>query len=110
MTPVGGGGGRETPDGGGENPPVRRLSEWDADRLTSLAEEFGTPLYVIDTDRVRENCARLRAAFPDAEVRYAVKAHTGRAVLAATREAGLAAECASAGEVERALAAGYDGS
>jgi diaminopimelate decarboxylase len=103
MTPAGGGGGEA-------DPRIRRLSEWDGDELLALAEEHGTPLYVVDLDRVRENCARLDAAFPDAEVRYALKAHTGRAVLETVREAGLAAECASAGEVERALAAGYDGS
>jgi len=64
---------------------------------------------VQDLDRVRENSERLREAFPDADVRYAVKAHTGRAVLEAVREAGLDAECASAGEVDRALAAGFGG-
>ncbi|SFR46633.1 diaminopimelate decarboxylase [Halogeometricum limi] len=92
-----------------ENPQIRRLSEWDESELAALAEEYGTPLYVIDRDRVRENCARLLDAFPDEEVRYAVKAHTGRAVLETVRDVGLAAECASAGEVERALAAGYEG-
>ncbi|RLM71156.1 diaminopimelate decarboxylase [Halorubrum sp. Atlit-8R] len=93
-----------------ENPQVRRVSDWDADRLRDLAAEHETPLYVQDLDRVRENCERLLAAFPDADVRYAVKAHTGRAVLEAVRDAGLDAECASAGEVDRALAAGFDGS
>ncbi|TKX56513.1 diaminopimelate decarboxylase [Halorubrum sp. SS7] len=93
-----------------ENSPVRRVSDWDADRLRDLAAEHETPLYVQDIDRVRENCERLLAAFPDADVRYAVKAHTGRAVLEAVRDAGLDAECASAGEVDRALAAGFDGS
>ena len=91
------------------DPPVRRVSDWDADRLHGLAADHETPLYVQDLDRVRENCGRLRDAFPDADVRYAVKAHTGRAVLAAVREAGLDAECASAGEVDRALAAGFAG-
>jgi len=91
------------------NPPVRRVTDWDADRLRGLATEHGTPLYVQDLDRVRENCERLRDAFPDADVRYAVKAHTGRAVLEAVREAGLDAECASAGELDRALAAGFGG-
>ncbi|WP_423996966.1 diaminopimelate decarboxylase [Halorubrum trapanicum] len=93
-----------------ENPPVRRVSDWDAERLRGLAAEYDTPLYVQDLDRVRENCERLLAAFPDADVRYAVKAHTGRAVLEAVRDAGLDAECASAGEVDRALAAGFGGS
>jgi len=89
-------------------PAVRRLADWSAADLRDLAAEYDTPLYVTDLDRVRENAARLRAAFPDADVRYAVKAHTGRAVLEAVREAGLGAECASAGEVVRALDAGFE--
>lgn len=92
-----------------DNPLVRRVADWNAETLHELAAAYDTPLYVVDTDRVRENCERLRAAFPDADVRYAVKAHTGRAVLNAVRQAGLEAECASAGEVDRALAAGFPG-
>jgi diaminopimelate decarboxylase len=92
-----------------DNPDIRRLADWDAETLDALADEHGTPLYVIDLDRVCENCERLRDAFSTEEVRYAVKAHTGRAVLETVREAGLAAECASAGEVMRALDAGYMG-
>ncbi|EMA69754.1 diaminopimelate decarboxylase [Halorubrum aidingense JCM 13560] len=91
------------------NPSVRRVSDWDAGSLHELATDHETPLYVQDLDRVRENCERLRDAFPNADVRYAVKAHTGRAVLEAVRDAGLDAECASAGEVDRALAAGFGG-
>jgi diaminopimelate decarboxylase len=93
----------------GDNPAVRRLADWDADRLRELADDHGTPLYVIDLDRVRQNAARLESAFPDADRRYAVKAHSGNAVLDTIRETGLDAECASAGEVKRALDAGFSG-
>lgn len=64
-----------------ENPPVRRLSDWSPKRLRALAGEHGTPLYVLDPDRGRENAARLREAFPEADVSYALKANTkiGRA-------------------------------
>ncbi|RRJ29103.1 diaminopimelate decarboxylase, partial [Halocatena pleomorpha] len=85
------------------NPPVRRLADWSADRLRDLADEYGTPLYVLDPDRVRENADRLRAAFPETEVSYALKANTTRAVLEAVEQCGLGAECASAGEVQRAI-------
>ncbi|WP_338739529.1 diaminopimelate decarboxylase [Haloplanus salilacus] len=100
---------------GPTGPAVRRLADWTAPDLRGLAAEHGTPLYVTDLDRVRENAIRLRRAFDagdedgDADVRYAVKAHTGRAVLRTVREAGLGAECASAGEVVRALDAGFEG-
>jgi len=96
-------------DAGGVGPAVRRLADWSAADLRDLADEYGTPLYVTDLDRVRENATRLRVAFDREDVRYAVKAHTGRAVLRAVREAGLGAECASAGEVVRALDAGFAG-
>ncbi|MFB6089437.1 MAG: diaminopimelate decarboxylase [Halobellus sp.] len=95
--------------GGDGGPAVRRLADWDGEALLALAEEYETPLYVVDLERVEENCARLQAAFPDADVRYAMKAHAGAHVLRTVREAGLDAECASAGEVKRALDAGFPG-
>ncbi len=91
-----------------ESPQVRRLADWDAEHLRAVAGEHGTPTYLLDLDRVRQNAARLQAAFPDAEVAYAVKANAVAPVLATLSDAGLAAECASAGEVSRALAAGFD--
>ncbi|WP_232701056.1 diaminopimelate decarboxylase [Halobacterium wangiae] len=90
------------------NPAVRRLADWSAAELRALADEYGTPLYVQDLDRTRQNFDRVAAAFPDADVHYAVKANAGRAVLRALREAGASAECAAAGEVFRAIEAGYD--
>jgi diaminopimelate decarboxylase len=100
------GAGDPAADGG---PPVRRLADWDADRLAGLAADHDTPLYVLDLDRVRENARRLLAAFPAADVRYAAKAHTGRPVLRSLYDEGLGIECASAGEVVRALDAGVPG-
>jgi diaminopimelate decarboxylase len=92
-----------------ETPAVRRLRDWPGERLRSLAEEYGTPLYVTDLNRVRENAGRLQAAFDAEAVSYAVKANTTSAVLATLAETGVGAECASAGEVQRALDAGFPG-
>jgi len=94
-----------SPDRDG-NPAVRRLGDWDRERLAALAADHGTPLYVLDPERIRENCRRLRAAFPEAEIQYAAKAHTGRTTLETVHDEGLAVECASAGELRRALDAG----
>jgi diaminopimelate decarboxylase len=91
------------------NPAVRRLDDWDAERLRSLADAHETPLYVIDLERVRENARRLQDAFAEAEISYAVKANTVRPVLEAIEATDVGAECASAGEVQRALDAGFDG-
>ena len=89
-------------------PPVRRLADWDHSRLEALAEEHGTPLYVLDTDRVQANYRRFADAFPGAHVMYAAKAHTGRAVLETLLDAGADIECAARGELQRAIAAGAD--
>ena len=91
-----------------DSPPIRRLADWNHDRLEQLAEEHGTPLYVIDLERVRENYRRFAAAFPDAHVMYAAKAHTGRAVLETLLDVGADIECAAGGELQRAIAAGAD--
>ena len=93
----------------GENPPVRRLDDWNRARLETWATEYGTPLYVLDCDRVRENYDRLADAFPDAEISYAAKANALGVVLETLLEAGASIECASAGEVSRALAVGAPG-
>ncbi|ELY74797.1 diaminopimelate decarboxylase [Natrinema pallidum] len=93
-----------------DSPPVRRLSDWDAAELLALVDDYGTPLYALDLERVRRNYRRLEAAFPDADVLYAVKANALGEVLSTLHEAGAGLECASAGEVQRALAAGALGS
>ncbi|ELZ06731.1 diaminopimelate decarboxylase [Natrialba aegyptia] len=91
-----------------DSPPVRRLADWDHDRLESLAEEYDTPLYVTDLDRIKENYTRFSSAFPDAHVMYAAKAHTGKSVLEAVLEAGGDIECAAWGELKRSIDAGAD--
>jgi diaminopimelate decarboxylase len=112
--------GSEAPERG-TGPAIRRLDDWDTARLTGLADEHGTPLYVLDLDRVRENYRRLLAAFADpperlvgdsdafdgqTDVYYAAKANTARPVLEALADLGDGIECASAGETIRALDAG----
>ncbi|WP_336357823.1 diaminopimelate decarboxylase [Haloarcula sp. CGMCC 1.6347] len=91
-----------------DSPPVRRLADWDHERLAAVAAEHGTPLYVVDLDRVAENYERFAAAFPDAHVMYAAKAHTGQAVLSKLLETGADIECAAWGELQRAIDAGAD--
>jgi diaminopimelate decarboxylase len=91
-----------------DSPPVRRLADWDHDRLSRLAANHGTPLYVVDLDRVARNYERFASAFPDAHVMYAAKAHTGRAVLSKLLSTGADIECAAAGELQRAVQAGAE--
>jgi diaminopimelate decarboxylase len=72
--------------------------------IPDLAREFGTPLYVYDAARIAERIGDL-AAFD--VVRYAQKACSNLAILDLVRRHGCLVDCVSAGEVHRALAAGF---
>ncbi len=72
--------------------------------LIELARRFGTPLYVYDAATIRARVAEL-AGFD--RVRYAQKANPNLAVLRLLRGAGCVVDAVSAGEIERALAAGF---
>lgn len=77
--------------------PVRRL-----------ADEYGTPLWVVDEHDLRERCRRWRAAFADGVVCYAAKAWCTTAILQIVVAEGLWVDVASGGELATALAAGID--
>jgi diaminopimelate decarboxylase len=74
--------------------------------VVDLAREHGTPLYVIDEGRIRSNYRRFAAAFPDADVYYAVKANGNLAVLRVLAQEGAGADVFSDGELYAALLAG----
>ena len=76
-----------------------------ADRLQSLAAEHATPLWVYDAATLRERVARLRMFDT---VRFAQKACSNTHVLRLLRGLGVQVDAVSAGEIARALHAGYD--
>lgn len=75
----------------------------------AVAERFGTPTYLYDLTRVTEQARQLRAAFPEADVRYAVKANANLALLRHLAAEGFGAEALTFGELERCLRAGIPG-
>ena len=77
-----------------------------------LAREYGTPLYVIDTDAVRDRCREYRAAAEkyfgaDALPLYASKSRCYTGMYRLVNEEGLGADCVSGGELYTALRAGF---
>jgi diaminopimelate decarboxylase len=72
----------------------------------SLTQEHGTPLYVLDEDRVRRNFRTFRGAFPDADIYYAAKANWNLAILRILASEGAGADVFSDGELYAALLAG----
>jgi diaminopimelate decarboxylase len=73
--------------------------------LERLAREHGTPLYVYDAGLVRARIAELSGF--DA-IRYAQKANSSGAILALLRRERVLVDAVSAGEIARALNAGYE--
>lgn len=72
--------------------------------VADLARDFGTPTYVYDAARIVRRTADL-SAFD--VIRYAQKANSNLAVLDLCRRHGVLVDAVSAGEIQRALAAGY---
>lgn len=76
--------------------------------VLELAVEFGTPLYVVDTEAVRQRAAEYLEAAAGGHVAFACKANSTLGVLRVIREAGLGADAASEGEWEAARRAGFE--
>ncbi|HEX4897165.1 MAG TPA: hypothetical protein VFV53_02255, partial [Candidatus Limnocylindrales bacterium] len=92
-----------------------RIADRDAE---SLAREHGTPLFVYDLERYRENARRFQAALATTGIpyrlRFAMKANPDRGVLAVFRglgapgsPEGVGIDACSPGEVTRALECGF---
>ncbi len=80
--------------------------------LTSLAEQYGTPLYLYDEERIRECCRiylrAVRRGFGErAHVLYASKAASFIRLYEIMREEGMGIDVVSCGEIYTAMAAGY---
>jgi len=80
--------------------------------LADVAAEFGTPVFVVDEqglrDTAREYVAAFRARHGRTHVHFASKACPCAPVLRVLAEEGMGCDVASAGELAIALAAGFD--
>ena len=79
-----------------------------------LAEEFGTPLYVVDEAAFRQTArsylAAFRARYPRVEVSFAGKVFLCKGICKVVEQEGLGLDVASAGELYTALQAGFPAS
>lgn len=79
---------------------------------TVLASRYGTPLYVMDENRIRANCRRLKQSIDryyngNGMVLYASKAFSCKEIYRVVHSEGLGIDVVSAGELYTALAAGF---
>jgi diaminopimelate decarboxylase len=72
--------------------------------IEKLAREFGTPSYIYDAGKIVERIEDLRQFDT---IRFAQKACSNLAILDLVRRNGVLVDAVSAGEIQRAVAAGY---
>jgi diaminopimelate decarboxylase len=79
------------------------------DYLISLANEYGTPLYVYHAEKIKEQYNKLTTAFrnSDSIFFYACKALTNINILKYICSLGANVDCSSINEVKLALYAGF---
>ncbi|RYZ18825.1 MAG: diaminopimelate decarboxylase [Chitinophagaceae bacterium] len=78
-------------------------------QLVSLAEQFGTPLYVYHAEKIKEQYETLSGAFSQVKARffYACKALTNINILKYINRLGAGLDCVSINEVNLGLRAGF---
>ncbi|NPC93134.1 diaminopimelate decarboxylase [Bacillus sp. WMMC1349] len=79
--------------------------------VLTLAEKYGTPLYVYDVALIRERARKFQKAFQEAglraQVAYASKAFSSVAMIQLAGEEGLSLDVVSGGELFTAIQAGF---
>jgi len=78
-----------------------------------LAKKYGTPLYLLDENKIREKCKVYKEAFkkhfgPGAKPLYASKANCFKRIYEIMKEEEMGVDVVSSGEIYTALKAGYD--
>ena len=78
-----------------------------------LAEKYGTPVYLMDEDKIREKCRAYKAAFSKyfderAIPLYASKANSFKRLYEIMAEEGMGIDVVSSGEIYTAVKAGFD--
>ncbi|HVN45843.1 MAG TPA: type III PLP-dependent enzyme [Steroidobacteraceae bacterium] len=76
--------------------------------IRRLVAQFGSPLVILDCERVRVQLRKLKRALPRVEHHYAVKCMPHPAVIAAVLAEGAALDLATSGEVHLAQRLGVD--
>lgn len=78
-------------------------------QLLSIAEEFGTPVYIYHAEKIEEQYNKLTTAFKNTDVKffYACKALTNINILRYVEFIGANIDCSSINEVKLALHAGF---
>lgn len=85
---------------------LRLAAPYSPAALAALADQFGSPLFVIDCDRLRAQYRALERALPGVELHYALKPLPDRTVVQVLAREGASFDLATNGEVDLVRDAG----
>ncbi|MGH8203838.1 MAG: type III PLP-dependent enzyme [Steroidobacteraceae bacterium] len=85
---------------------LRLAAPYAADQLEALLDQFGSPLFVIDCERIRRQYRALAEALPGVDLHYALKPLPDRTVVQALAREGSWFDLATSGEVDLVRDAG----
>lgn len=91
--------------------PAQNPSHLQAVSLESIANQFGTPVYVYDGEKITNQIKALQHAFSGAplKIKYATKALSNVNILKLVKKAGAGVDAVSIEEVKIGLIAGFSG-
>jgi ornithine decarboxylase len=80
---------------GTEETPVHHIGKARLELLKMLAHEHGTPIFVIDHEKIRENFREFREHMPDVQIYFAVKANSNPEIVKTLYDMGCSFDVAS---------------
>ena len=80
---------------GNDETPVHHIGKARLELLQVLAREHGTPIFVIDHEKIRENYREFREHMPDVQVYFAVKANSNPEIVKTLYDMGCSFDVAS---------------
>ncbi len=87
----------------------RFIDPFEPQHIRRLVREFGSPLLIVDCERVRQQYKRLQRALPGVELHYALKPFPHASVVRTVDALGGKLDLATTGEVQLAASLGIDG-
>jgi len=87
---------------------INSKSTQDEITIRKITDRYGTPLYIYDTAKIKENFTALKQCFPEyVDIFYSIKANPNVSIAAFLRSCGAGAEVSSLAELELVLKAGF---
>jgi len=85
----------DEPSPEGDETGPSHLSQAKKKLLQKLADEHGTPIFIVDHERIRKNYREFRALMPAVQIYYAVKANSNPAIVKTLYDLGSSFDVAS---------------